>query len=247
MFAEGLFLKAPASKCQCGPQLKKLEEQLKATQEETRLRILKVQEQVTRRLDRMERKSRHQVSLWLAEMFWQRFRLSHNIPLWAVESVGRDKPGQSSYREEQLDVQDGAECSEDPSWGQNGSGMKTPEPGKKMKICFSCSWGRLSIVKRVTAQGWSHRQQWGRSWGGGVSPGWRGSQLKASIKNCCFLHRWNHLKQTWSQPLCCLETAAWCWRPPSAAWTPDLQTATQRKRRGGRTLRWRWTEIQVCP
>lgn len=70
MFAEGLFVKAPASRCRCGPQLKRLEEQLKDTQEETRLKILKVQEQVSRRLDRMERQSRHQVSLWLTDMFW---------------------------------------------------------------------------------------------------------------------------------------------------------------------------------
>uniref|UniRef100_A0A3P9LJD1 Ankyrin repeat domain 6a n=1 Tax=Oryzias latipes TaxID=8090 RepID=A0A3P9LJD1_ORYLA len=60
---DGRIQQAPASKCQCGPQLKKLEEQLKATQEETRLRILKVQEQVSRRLDRMERKSRHQLKV----------------------------------------------------------------------------------------------------------------------------------------------------------------------------------------
>ncbi|KAF6732754.1 Ankyrin repeat domain-containing protein 6 [Oryzias melastigma] len=60
---DGRIQQAPASRCRCGPQLKRLEEQLKDTQEETRLKILKVQEQVSRRLDRMERQSRHQLKV----------------------------------------------------------------------------------------------------------------------------------------------------------------------------------------
>ncbi|XP_037833881.1 ankyrin repeat domain-containing protein 6 [Kryptolebias marmoratus] len=53
--------KAPASSCPCEPLLKKVEDHLKATEEEVRLHILNVQKEVSRRLDRMERRTRHQL------------------------------------------------------------------------------------------------------------------------------------------------------------------------------------------
>ncbi|XP_077439391.1 uncharacterized protein ankrd6a isoform X3 [Vanacampus margaritifer] len=57
---------APASGCHCRPKMKKLEEKLKATQEELRLHILNMHEQVDSRLHKMDRKSKH-------KMFWSNF------------------------------------------------------------------------------------------------------------------------------------------------------------------------------
>ncbi|XP_034419334.1 ankyrin repeat domain-containing protein 6 [Cyclopterus lumpus] len=58
---EGNIRQAPANGCLCKPLLKKLEGQLKATQEEMRLHILNVQEQVHSRLGRMDHRNRHQI------------------------------------------------------------------------------------------------------------------------------------------------------------------------------------------
>ncbi|KAI3368039.1 hypothetical protein L3Q82_026865 [Scortum barcoo] len=53
----------PAKGCDCKPVLKRLEGQLKATQEEMRLHILDVQEQVNSRLRKMDRRNRHQIKV----------------------------------------------------------------------------------------------------------------------------------------------------------------------------------------
>lgn len=53
---------APASGCHCKPLIRKLEGQVKATQEEMRLHILNMQEQVDSRLGKMDRRNRHQVN-----------------------------------------------------------------------------------------------------------------------------------------------------------------------------------------
>lgn len=54
---------AAASSCPCEPLLKKVKDQVKATEEEVKLHILNVQKDVSRRLDRMEQRTRHQVSM----------------------------------------------------------------------------------------------------------------------------------------------------------------------------------------
>ncbi|XP_010785562.1 uncharacterized protein [Notothenia coriiceps] len=52
-----------ASGCHCKPLLEKLEGQLTETQEEMRLHILNVQEQVNRRLSKMDHRNRHQMKV----------------------------------------------------------------------------------------------------------------------------------------------------------------------------------------
>ncbi|XP_071327185.1 ankyrin repeat domain-containing protein 6 [Trachinotus anak] len=54
---------APANGCQCKPLIKKLEGQMKATQEEMKLHILTVQEQVNSRMDQMAQRNRHQIKV----------------------------------------------------------------------------------------------------------------------------------------------------------------------------------------
>ncbi|XP_063765400.1 ankyrin repeat domain-containing protein 6 isoform X3 [Eleginops maclovinus] len=54
---------AQASGCHCKPLMKKLEGQLTKTQEEMRLHILNVQEQVNRRLSKMDHRNRHQIKV----------------------------------------------------------------------------------------------------------------------------------------------------------------------------------------
>ncbi|XP_065803791.1 ankyrin repeat domain-containing protein 6 isoform X2 [Labrus bergylta] len=60
---DGNIKQAPADGCQCQPLLQKLEVQLKATQEEMRLHILNVQEEVGCRLGQMDRRNRHQIKV----------------------------------------------------------------------------------------------------------------------------------------------------------------------------------------
>ncbi|XP_076605120.1 ankyrin repeat domain-containing protein 6 isoform X2 [Chaetodon auriga] len=60
---DGNIRQAPANECHCNPLLKKLEGQLKVTQEEMRLHILNVQEQVSSRLGKMDRRNRHQIKV----------------------------------------------------------------------------------------------------------------------------------------------------------------------------------------
>ncbi|KAM9341248.1 ankyrin repeat domain-containing protein 6 [Symphorus nematophorus] len=59
----GNIRQAPANGCHCKPLLKKLEGQLKVTQEEMRLHILNVQEEVNSRLCKMDRRNRHQIKV----------------------------------------------------------------------------------------------------------------------------------------------------------------------------------------
>ncbi|XP_040917264.1 ankyrin repeat domain-containing protein 6 [Toxotes jaculatrix] len=60
---DGNIRQAPASGCHCKPLLKKLEGEMKATQEEMRLHILNVQEQVHSRLAKMDQRNRHQIKV----------------------------------------------------------------------------------------------------------------------------------------------------------------------------------------
>ncbi|XP_069544441.1 ankyrin repeat domain-containing protein 6 [Brachyistius frenatus] len=60
---EGKVCQAPATGCYCQPLVKQLEEQLKATQGEMRLRIVSMEEQVKRRLGLMDRRNRHQIKV----------------------------------------------------------------------------------------------------------------------------------------------------------------------------------------
>ncbi|XP_051801123.1 ankyrin repeat domain-containing protein 6 [Acanthochromis polyacanthus] len=60
---EGNIKQAPASRCHCKPLLKMLEGQLETMQGEMRLHILNVQEQVNSRLEKMDRKTRHQIKV----------------------------------------------------------------------------------------------------------------------------------------------------------------------------------------
>ncbi|XP_035529334.1 ankyrin repeat domain-containing protein 6-like [Morone saxatilis] len=60
---DGNIRQAPANGCHCRPLLKKLEGQLQFTQEEMRLHILNVQEQVNSRLGQMDRRNRHQIKV----------------------------------------------------------------------------------------------------------------------------------------------------------------------------------------
>ncbi|XP_042356771.1 ankyrin repeat domain-containing protein 6 [Plectropomus leopardus] len=60
---DGNIRQAPAYGCHCKPLLKKLEGQLKATQEEMRLHILNIQEQVNCRLGKMDSRNRHQMKV----------------------------------------------------------------------------------------------------------------------------------------------------------------------------------------
>ncbi|TKS86238.1 Ankyrin repeat domain-containing protein 6 [Collichthys lucidus] len=59
----GNIRQAPANGCHCKPLLKKLEGQLKVTQEDMRLHILDIQEQVNRRLGQIECRNRHQINV----------------------------------------------------------------------------------------------------------------------------------------------------------------------------------------
>ncbi|KAF1375221.1 hypothetical protein PFLUV_G00237250 [Perca fluviatilis] len=60
---DGNIKQAPADGCHCKPLLKKLEGQLKDTQEEMRLHILNVQEQVNSKLGKMDHRNRHQIKV----------------------------------------------------------------------------------------------------------------------------------------------------------------------------------------
>ncbi|KAK5856942.1 hypothetical protein PBY51_010220 [Eleginops maclovinus] len=60
---DGNIKQAQASGCHCKPLMKKLEGQLTKTQEEMRLHILNVQEQVNRRLSKMDHRNRHQIKV----------------------------------------------------------------------------------------------------------------------------------------------------------------------------------------
>ncbi|XP_022606960.1 ankyrin repeat domain-containing protein 6-like [Seriola dumerili] len=60
---DGNIRQAPANGCHCKPLIKKLEGQVKATQEEMRLHILTVQEQVNSRMGKMAQRNRHQIKV----------------------------------------------------------------------------------------------------------------------------------------------------------------------------------------
>ncbi|XP_033967880.1 ankyrin repeat domain-containing protein 6 [Pseudochaenichthys georgianus] len=60
---DGNIKQTQASGCHCKPLLEKLEGQLTETQEEMRLHILNVQEQVNRRLSKMDHRNRHQMKV----------------------------------------------------------------------------------------------------------------------------------------------------------------------------------------
>ncbi|KAK9515939.1 hypothetical protein VZT92_026535 [Zoarces viviparus] len=65
---EGNIRQAAANGCLCKPLLKKLEGQLKATQQEMRLHVLNVQEQVNIRLGKMDHRNRHQQAVVSSEL-----------------------------------------------------------------------------------------------------------------------------------------------------------------------------------
>ncbi|XP_033991064.1 ankyrin repeat domain-containing protein 6 [Trematomus bernacchii] len=60
---DGNIKQTQASGCHCKPLLEKMEGQLTETQEEMRLHILNVQEQVNRRLSKMDHRNRHQMKV----------------------------------------------------------------------------------------------------------------------------------------------------------------------------------------
>ncbi|XP_039993260.1 ankyrin repeat domain-containing protein 6 [Xiphias gladius] len=60
---DGSVRQAPANGCSCRPLLKKLEGQMKATQDEMKLHILTVQEQVNNRMGKMDQRTRHQIKV----------------------------------------------------------------------------------------------------------------------------------------------------------------------------------------
>ncbi|XP_053289763.1 ankyrin repeat domain-containing protein 6 [Pleuronectes platessa] len=60
---DGNLIQAPANGCHCKPFLKKLEGQMKATQEEMMLHILNVQERVSSQMGKMDQRNRHQIKV----------------------------------------------------------------------------------------------------------------------------------------------------------------------------------------
>ncbi|XP_070776765.1 ankyrin repeat domain-containing protein 6 [Enoplosus armatus] len=82
---DGNVRQAPANGCRCKPLLKKLEGQLKATEEGMRLHILKVHEQVNSRLSQMDRRSRHRQAA-----------ASQELKRWCVSQL-RDIPAKAQY------------------------------------------------------------------------------------------------------------------------------------------------------
>ncbi|CAK6977737.1 ankyrin repeat domain-containing protein 6 [Scomber scombrus] len=60
---DGSIRQAPASGCNCKPLIKNLEGQLRATQEEMRLHIQDVQEEVNSKLGKVDRRNRHQMKV----------------------------------------------------------------------------------------------------------------------------------------------------------------------------------------
>nr|XP_019940229.1 PREDICTED: ankyrin repeat domain-containing protein 6-like [Paralichthys olivaceus] len=68
---DGNIIQAPASGCHCKPLLKKLEGQMKATQEEMMLHILNVQERVSSRMGKMDQRNKHQQAA-----------VSHELKMW---------------------------------------------------------------------------------------------------------------------------------------------------------------------
>ncbi|XP_029350144.1 ankyrin repeat domain-containing protein 6 [Echeneis naucrates] len=60
---DGIIRQAPANGCHCRPLLKKLEGQIKATQEEMRLHILNVKEQVKSTMGEMAKRNSHQIKV----------------------------------------------------------------------------------------------------------------------------------------------------------------------------------------
>ncbi|XP_073321862.1 ankyrin repeat domain-containing protein 6 [Pagrus major] len=59
----GNIRQAPANGCHCKPLLNRLEGQLEVTQEEMRMHILNIQEEVNCRLDKIDRRNRHQIKV----------------------------------------------------------------------------------------------------------------------------------------------------------------------------------------
>ncbi|KAJ0062976.1 hypothetical protein NL108_010257 [Boleophthalmus pectinirostris] len=60
---DGNVRQSPASGCHCKPLFKKLESELKSTQEEMRLQILNVQEEVNSRIGQMDQRNRQQIKV----------------------------------------------------------------------------------------------------------------------------------------------------------------------------------------
>ncbi|XP_036006967.1 ankyrin repeat domain-containing protein 6 [Fundulus heteroclitus] len=61
---EGKVRQAPAGSCLCESLLKKLQENLKSTEEELKLQILNVKEELHRQMDRMERRNKQQLGIF---------------------------------------------------------------------------------------------------------------------------------------------------------------------------------------
>ncbi|XP_056249889.1 ankyrin repeat domain-containing protein 6 [Seriola aureovittata] len=88
---DGNIRQAPANGCHCRPLIKKLEGQVKATQEEMRLHILTVQEQVNSRMGNMVQRNRHQIKV-LNRLNQQRAAAERKNMVYRIEQrVAQDK------------------------------------------------------------------------------------------------------------------------------------------------------------
>ncbi|XP_034715060.1 ankyrin repeat domain-containing protein 6 [Etheostoma cragini] len=81
---DGNIIQAPADGCHCRPLLQKLEGQLRATQEEMRLHVLNVQEQVNSKLGQMDHKTRHQIKV-LDTLNQERAAAERKNMVWEIE------------------------------------------------------------------------------------------------------------------------------------------------------------------
>ncbi|XP_068574246.1 ankyrin repeat domain-containing protein 6 [Cebidichthys violaceus] len=106
---EGNIRQAPANGCLCKPLLKKLEGQLKATQEEMRLHVLNVQEQVNIRLGKMDHRNRHQIKV-LDMLNHERAAAERKYMVYKMEQRAAQE------REEALVTQQAAVSSELKRW-----------------------------------------------------------------------------------------------------------------------------------
>ncbi|GLD56400.1 ankyrin repeat domain-containing protein 6-like protein [Lates japonicus] len=95
---DGNIRQAPANGCHCKHLLKKLEGQLKATQEEMRLHILAIEEQVNRRMDKMDQRNRHQIKV-LNMLNQERAEAERKKMLYMIEQRA------AQHREEALRTQ----------------------------------------------------------------------------------------------------------------------------------------------
>ncbi|XP_050934221.1 ankyrin repeat domain-containing protein 6 isoform X2 [Lates calcarifer] len=95
---DGNIRQAPTNGCHCKHLLKKLEGQLKATQEEMRLHILAIEEQVNRRMDKMDQRNRHQIKV-LNMLNQERAEAERKKMLYMIEQRA------AQHREEALRTQ----------------------------------------------------------------------------------------------------------------------------------------------